>query len=97
MKKYQRHSSAQWQSLIEDQATSGLSATQFCKQYQIGYASFCAWRKNLTFTASSTSSKNHTPTPEFVELTPSPNSTAIQPWAVELQVGADLILRIAKV
>jgi len=94
MKKYQRHSSAQWQSLIEDQVSSGLSATQFCKQYQIGYASFCAWRKKLS---SSVLSRNHTPTPEFVELTPPQNSTVVQPWAVELQVGADLILRIAKV
>lgn len=94
MKKYQRHSSAQWQSLIKDQSTSGLTASQFCKQYQIGYASFCAWRKKLS---SNVSSENHIPTPEFVELTPSPNSTVVQPWAVELQVGTDLILRIAKV
>jgi len=31
---------AQWQQ-------SGQSATQFCKDNDIGYASFCNWRKQL--------------------------------------------------
>jgi len=38
----------QWQVLIDQQRASGLSASQFCKQENIGYASFCNWRKRLT-------------------------------------------------
>ena len=30
----------QWQSLVDKQRDSGLSAMQFCKQEDIGYASF---------------------------------------------------------
>lgn len=38
----------QWQALIDQQRNSGLSAPQFCKQENIGYASFCNWRKRLS-------------------------------------------------
>jgi hypothetical protein len=37
----------QWQTLVDQQCASGLSASQFCKQENIGYASFCNWRKRL--------------------------------------------------
>ncbi len=37
----------EWQSIIDQQSTSGLSASKFCKQHQIRYASFCKWRKRL--------------------------------------------------
>ncbi|PMR78713.1 IS66 family insertion sequence element accessory protein TnpA [Billgrantia endophytica] len=40
--------SEQWQALVDQQHDSGLSATQFCKQQDIGYASFCNWRKRLS-------------------------------------------------
>ncbi len=37
----------QWQALVDQQRDSGLSASKFCKQENIGYASFCNWRKRL--------------------------------------------------
>ncbi|CAM5237517.1 hypothetical protein SSTU70S_06153 [Stutzerimonas stutzeri] len=37
----------QWQVLIGQQRDSGLSATQFCKEHKLGYASFCSRRKRL--------------------------------------------------
>jgi len=37
----------QWQALVDQQRDSGLSATQFCKQEGVGYASFCNSRKRL--------------------------------------------------
>ena len=40
--------SEQWQTLLDQQRSSGLSAVQFCKQEGIGYASFCNWRKRLS-------------------------------------------------
>ncbi|WP_018405406.1 IS66 family insertion sequence element accessory protein TnpA [Marinobacter gelidimuriae] len=46
MRKYRPQE--QWQALVDQQRDSGLSATQFCKQEDIGYASFCRWRKRLT-------------------------------------------------
>ncbi|MDB4224163.1 IS66 family insertion sequence element accessory protein TnpB [Granulosicoccus sp.] len=91
MQRYKRLKAKQWQSLVEDQAQSGLSATEFCKEYQIGYASFCAWRKRL-----SQPTTNSAVEPTFVELTPPDLPSIAQPWAVELQVGENLVLRIAK-
>ena len=38
----------QWQALVDQQRDSGLSASKFCKQENIGYASFCNWRKRLS-------------------------------------------------
>ena len=38
----------QWQALVNQQRDSGLSASKFCKQENIGYASFCNWRKRLS-------------------------------------------------
>ena len=44
----QHRTQEQWQTLVDKQRDSGLSAMQFCKQEDIGYASFCSWRKRLT-------------------------------------------------
>ena len=38
----------QWQVLVDQHRESGLSAMEFCKQQQLGYASFCNWRKRLS-------------------------------------------------
>jgi putative transposase len=38
----------QWQTLVDQQRDCGLSASKFCKQENIGYASFCNWRKRLS-------------------------------------------------
>jgi hypothetical protein len=46
MRKYR--TPEQWQALVDLQRDSGLSAPQFCKQENIGYASFCNWRKRLS-------------------------------------------------
>jgi hypothetical protein len=43
----QHRTPEQWQALVDQQESSNLSATQFCKQENIGYASFCNWRKRL--------------------------------------------------
>ncbi len=38
----------QWYALIEQQRESGLPAKAFCQQHDLGYISFCNWRKRLT-------------------------------------------------
>jgi hypothetical protein len=43
----QHRTPEQWQALVDQQRDSGLSAPRFCKQENIGYASFCNWRKRL--------------------------------------------------
>ena len=38
----------QWHALIQQWQQSELSAMAFCKQNDLGYASFCQWRKRLS-------------------------------------------------
>lgn len=42
-----RRTPAQWQNLIEQWQHSGQPATQFCKDNEVAYASFCKWRQRL--------------------------------------------------
>jgi len=46
----------QGQALGAQQRDSGLSASKFCKQVDIGYASFCSWRKRLSYPSTDESS-----------------------------------------
>ena len=88
MRSYTRRTADQWQSLINEQSESKLSAPEFCKQHNVGYASFCQWRKRL--------SEANQPLASFVALE-SPLSSPVQShWAIELQLGPDVVLRIAK-
>jgi len=48
MSKYTHRSASQWQALVEEQESSALSALQICKEKDLGYASFCQWRKRLS-------------------------------------------------
>ena len=48
MAQYTRRTPEQWQALIQQWQDSELSAPQFCQQHDIGYASFCNWRKRLS-------------------------------------------------
>lgn len=92
MPKYKRRSADQWKNLIDDQRNSGLSATRYCEQHNLGYASFCQWRKRLC-------SKATAPTeqlPAFLEVG-APLGVPENPhWIVELQLGPDTVLRIGK-
>ena len=92
MRTYTRRSADQWQALVNEQRESSLSAPEFCKQQNLGYASFCQWRKRLQETTSEPDQQ----TPSFV-VVDSPHITPVAPqWIVELEVSADIVLRIAK-
>ena len=63
----------QWQALIQQWQQSELSAMAFCKQNELGYASFCQWRKRLCTPARSVAA----PLPEaspFIDLGSMPQS-----------------------
>jgi hypothetical protein len=51
-----------WQQIIDDQRASGRTVALFCRDRQIGQASFFAWRRRL-------SSRQASPPPRFVEVT----------------------------
>ena len=90
-----RTSASQWQQLVEQQQTSGLSAARFCRDKHIAYASFCYWRRRLL--AESTGSQI-TPTadPAFIDLeTLLPDNT--RPWHIVLRLGNGIELCLNQV
>ena len=45
--KHIRYDKNHWQQLVDNQAQSGLSGAQFCREHRVAYASFMSWRKRL--------------------------------------------------
>lgn len=42
-----RKSLTEWQALVSQYESSGLSVSEFCTTHKIGYVSFCRWRKRI--------------------------------------------------
>ncbi|WP_053857007.1 IS66 family insertion sequence element accessory protein TnpA, partial [Halomonas sp. A3H3] len=86
----------QWQALVDQHRDSGLSASQFCKQENIGYSSFCNWRKRL----SDQPTDNSTDSGEasFLDLSSlmgtSPSSGL--GWNIVLSLGNGVELRLSQ-
>ena len=86
----QRHTRAQWKQLVEAFRQSGLSSKQFCMEHEIGYASFCQWRKRLSAESDLSQQKHgepNTPT-AFLDLGALPHcGSADSPWHIVLKLG----------
>jgi len=86
----------QWQALVNQQRDSGLSASKFCKHENIGYASFCNWRKRLS--APSTGDSAGSSEASFLDLSSlmgaSPSSGP--GWHIVLSLGNGVELRLSQ-
>jgi len=65
MAKIQRRDGEQWESIIQAQEQSGMTARVFCEKRRIGLASFYHWRKRL---AGGVASARKKPSEKFIEL-----------------------------
>lgn len=90
-----RRSTEQWQSLVDQWQTSGQSAKQFCKDQQLGYASFCQWRKRLSRTEPKTAVNQPLPQPSFIDLA-SLGSTQPGGWHIVLSLGGGVELTLSQ-
>lgn len=90
------HTPEQWQALVDQQRDSGLSAPQFCKQENIGYASFCNWRKRLC--SPPTKHSGDSGEANFLDLSSlmggSPSSGT--GWNIVLSLGNGVELRLSQ-
>lgn len=76
----------QWQSIIDDFNTSGLSGPKFCDAQQIPYASFIKWRQKLSGAADV--SKTNAVAASFLDLSSSLCRVASEPkWHITLKLG----------
>jgi len=89
MKRYTRRTPEQWKSLVSEQQKSELSAPQFCRQFDIAYASFSKWKNRIV---NDEIDKPET-LPAFIEV--EPEAGVKNNWAVELDLGTGMVLRIA--
>lgn len=88
-----RRAPEQWQQLVEAWQHSNQSAKQFCTSRDIGYASFCQWRRRLTAQDAKPIPEPGT-NPEFIDLSAlSPGAGA---WRIVLSLGNGVELRLSQ-
>jgi transposase-like protein len=69
-----------WRQIIDDQRACGQAIAAFCRDHQIGQASFFAWRRRL-------SARQDSPLPpRFIEVTPPMDRQAVAD-APAIEVG----------
>lgn len=99
-------SASQWQRLIDHQARSGDTAAAFCREHDIGYASFMRWCTRFANGEASLSDSDASP--GFIELTrdaidvraehhgQESETIVTAPLLIELDLGEGLRLRISR-
>lgn len=87
---YQRRTAAEWHKLIVEQADSGLPIRAFCAARGLGLSTFNKWKSRITNEVGGAA-----PAAGFVELSP-PETASTTPWEVELALGEDIVLRVAR-
>lgn len=86
-------SAADWQTLIQQWQQSNLSAQAFCRQNQLGYASFCQWRKRLNTPADhSVAEASH----DFIDVSGLASPPQVGSWHLWLKVGPWVELRLGR-
>jgi len=88
--KHKRRNSEQWCEIVDQYQASPLSAPKFCAEHGISYASFIKWKRRLLSDTSGVAKR----VPEFVELTPTPETP--NQWHIELDLAPGIQLRIAR-
>ena len=89
-RRYERRTVAQWEALICEQGQSGLPIRAFCIERGIGYSTFGNWKSRLADKRQLSEQASR-----FVELSP-PEVSADVHWEVELDLGAGVVLRVAR-
>jgi putative transposase len=99
VRKYARHSAAQWRALISEFEASGVSQQAFCTRHGLAKSTFELWRRKLRGARVDVAGVR--PEALFVELTaPIVDKTEASPaapaWEVELDLGAGVVLRLRR-
>lgn len=82
---------AQWQDIIQQWQASDQSVARFCKDQNIGYASFCSWRKRL---ASEAQAQKSSDSAQFINLGTLQSDSG--GWTITLSLGNGVELRLAQ-
>jgi hypothetical protein len=94
-----------WQKHLEAWTQSNLSQKAYCIEYQLAPSTFYKWRRKLMDKLPALSVSDaigaQDSSEDFIELTATPETNPIsvnstQAWDIELQLGADIILRMSQ-
>ena len=80
-------SESEWQGLVQDQASSDLSAGRFCSERWLGYASFLKWRRHL-------SGQSDGEPLSLIDLSLPTDGPVSSRWRIELDLGDDITPRL---
>ena len=91
-----RRSEDAWRELVVRFEQSGQTREQFCLDQGLALSTFSRWRQRLRSTVQEAATASADAV--FVELAPEETlATAARPtWDVELQLGADVVLRLRR-
>ena len=88
-----RKSQHQWQTLIDQYQSSGLSGSQFCQTHKIAYGSFCKWRQRLSPPMAVPVAENELAS--FIDVSALAGSTG-RPWHITLKLGEGIELCLSQ-
>lgn len=86
-----RKTAKQWESLIDEQGSSGMSIADFCKQHDVGLSTFCKWHRRLRM--NSAPAKEAFKQVKIPQPSATPDSTS-QGSVISVQVGQNIVLTI---
>lgn len=92
-KTYTRRTPEQWQAVVEQWQQSGQSARQFCQDQDVGYASFCQWRKRFD---SMPAGASPSPDASFIDLASLGPASGEHGWHIVLRLGNGVELTLSQ-
>jgi len=92
-----RRDAGQWQAIVNQQSSSGMSVPEYCRAEGIAYQSFMNWRRKLSSVSHELKAKSDAE-PAFIELTTQADDQQqdSQRWSIELDLAPGVQLRIAR-
>ena len=86
-----RRTREQWQELVDKQAESELTVSEFCAQHALTVSNFYLWRKKL-----SDDSQSLAPQDNWLafDMPTSGNQSAGSTWEIELALPGGVVLRM---
>jgi len=89
-------SKEQWQVILDQWQSSGISVRQFCQDKSIPVSNFYNWRKRLITPQASSPANAAMPGPSFIDLSALAKSPDSGHWDITLRLGNGVELQLSQ-